>query len=85
METNYILLLTYIKDELIDCQTEVKNAIEKMSTYHCSLSSASEFIINKIDNGIKNFCLDNDFDYDDFNTYEIFGKDIEDIFWDSLD
>lgn len=85
METNYILLLTYIKDELNYYQIEVKNAIEKMNTYRCSLSSASEFIVDRIDNGIKNFCLDNNFDYDDFNIYEIFGKDIEDIFWDSLD
>lgn len=85
METNYILLLTYIKDELNGCQFEIENAIEKMNTYRCSLSSASEFIVDKIDDGIKNFCLDNNFDYDDFNTYEIFGKDIEDIFWDSLD
>lgn len=85
METNYILLLTYIKDELNDCQIEVKNAIEKMDAYRCSLSSASELIVDKIDDGIKNFCLDNNFDYDDFNIYEIFGKDIEDIFWDSLD
>lgn len=85
METNYILLLTYIKDELDGCQIDVKNAIEKMNIYRCSLSSASNFIVDKIDDGIKNFCLDNNFDYDDFNIYEIFGKDIEDIFWDSLD
>ncbi len=85
METNYLTLLTYIKNELNDCQIEVKNAIEKMYEYRCSLSSASEFIMNRIDNGIKNFCLNNNFNYDYFNVYEIFGKDIEDIFWDSLD
>lgn len=85
METNYKLLLTYIKDELNDCKIEVKNAIEIMNMCRCSLSYASNFIVDKIDNGIKNFCMDNNLVYDDFNIYEIFGKDIEDIFWDSLD
>jgi 2-hydroxy-3-keto-5-methylthiopentenyl-1-phosphate phosphatase len=80
----YDKLLTYIADALSDFDAEISIALGNMDKYRCSLSSASDTIVDVIEDAIRDYCDDNDIDYYEFDTYAEFEKDIEDIFFDAL-
>lgn len=81
----YYNLLSYVVDALSGNDTEIDQAIQVMDEYRCSLTSASDFIVDTIDDAIRAWCEDNDVDYYNFDTYLAFEKDIEDIFWDAVE
>ena len=76
----YNNLLNYIADALSDFDKHITIALNNMEKYRCSLSSASDTIVD----AIRDYCDDNDIDYYEFDTYAEFEKDIEDIFFDAL-
>jgi hypothetical protein len=77
-------LLNYIADALSDFDKHISIALDNMEKYRCSLSSASDTIVDVINDAIRDYCDDNDIDYYEFDTYAEFEKDIEDIFFDAL-
>lgn len=81
----YYSLLSYVVDALSGNDTEIDQAIQVMDEYRCSLTNASDFIVDTIDDAIRAWCEDNDVDYYNFDTYLAFEKDIEDIFWDAVE
>lgn len=81
----YYSLLSYVVDALSGNDTEIDRAIQIMDEYRCSLTNASDFIVDTIDDAIKAWCEDNDVDYYNFDTYLAFEKDIEDVFWDAVE
>lgn len=81
----YYDLLNYVSDSLSTIENEIDRTIETMEQYRCPLTSASETIVDRIDEAIRAWCEDNDVDYYNFDTYLAFEKDIEDIFWDAVE
>lgn len=81
---NYNSLLNYVADSLSHYEEEIAVALKHMDKYRCPLSSASDTIVDVIDDAIRDFCVDNDLDYYNFDIYEEFEKDIEDVFFDAL-
>lgn len=81
----YYNLLSYVVDALSGKDIEIDRAIQIMDEYRCSLTNASDFIVDTIDDAIRAWCEDNDVDYYNFDTYLAFEKDIEDIFWDAVE
>ncbi len=81
----YYNLLSYVVDALSGKDIEIDRAIQIMDEYRCSLTSASDFIVDAIDDAIRAWCEDNDVDYYNFDTYLAFEKDIEDVFWDAVE
>lgn len=80
----YNNLLNYVADALSDFDKHITIALNNMEEYRCSLSSASDTIVDVIEDAIRDYCDDNDIDYYEFDTYAEFEKDIEDIFFDAL-
>jgi hypothetical protein len=81
----YYNLLSYVVDALSGKDIEIDRAIQIMDEYRCSLTNASDFIVDTIDDAIRAWCEDNDVDYYNFDTYLAFEKDIEDVFWDAVE
>ena len=81
----YYNLLSYVVDALSGKDIEIGRAIQIMDEYRCSLTNASDFIVDTIDDAIRAWCEDNDVDYYNFDTYLAFEKDIEDVFWDAVE
>lgn len=81
---NYTELVSYVADSLYDYKNEADIALDYMDKYRCPLTTASETIVDVIDDAIRDWCDDNDIDYYNFDSYNAFEKDIEDIFFDAL-
>lgn len=81
----YNKLIDKVKLYLADYELEIDLAIRNMDIYRCGLDSASVKIVDLIEDAIKEWCEENEIDYNDFDTYNMFGKDIIDIFWDAVD
>lgn len=79
---NYNDLLEYVKRELEGCDAHISIALDNMDKYRCPLDNACDYIVDRIESAISDYCSDNDID--EFDTYEVFGKDIEDIFFDAI-
>ena len=80
----YNNLLNYVADALSNFDAQINVALQFMEKYRCSLSSASDTIVDVINDAIRDYCEDNDIDYYEFDTYAEFEKDVEDIFFDAL-
>ena len=86
-DVEYLNLLEYVKRALEDYEYEIKVAIKRMDRQRCGLDYASPEIYGIVMDAIDEYATDNE-GYTDGNneidTYELFGKDIEDIFWDAI-
>jgi len=81
---NYTDLLSYVVNALAGYEYEIEKAIVDIDHYRCPLSSASEKIMNLMDDAIRDYCTDNDIDYYDFDAETAFDRDLETIFFDAL-
>ena len=81
---DYTELLGYIVAALAGYEYEIDKAIDHMGHYRCPLSSASEEIMNRLDDAVRDYCSDNDIDYYNFNVEDAFGRELETIFFDAL-
>lgn len=80
----YSALLTYIKSHLKDYEYEVKRVIKLMYERRYNLLTASVELYDVITDAIEDFCRDNNVNYDSFDVYSTYGKDIDDIFFDTM-
>ena len=79
--SDYDTLILYVKDKLRYKQDEVNVALKYLENrYPFSQTDISK----DVDNAIEDWCIDNDKDVSEFDTYTTFGKDIEDLFFDAL-
>lgn len=79
--SDYDTLILYVKDKLRYKQDEVNVALKHLENrYPFSQTDISK----DVDNAIEDWCIDNDKDVSEFDTYTTFGKDIEDLFFDAL-
>lgn len=81
---NYNELVSYVANGLYEYKNEIDIALGYMDKYRCPLTTASDKIVDVIDDAIRDWCYDNDIDYYNFDSYSEFEKDIEDIFFDAL-
>ena len=84
MKQKYKTLINYVKDWLEDYETDIDLAIANMEKYRCPLYEASNRVFYQLEDAIHDWCEDNNIDFATFDTYETFGKDYEDIFWDAI-
>lgn len=88
MKYNYDDFITYVVTALKGKDAYIEIALECMESYRCGITDASDAVSGWIDSAIEDFCLDNDIpdDYDNpFDTYDVWGKTYDDIFFDALE
>ena len=77
-------LTQYVLERLCEMTDEISAALKHMDHYRCPLSSASEKIVCAIDDAVRDYCVDHDYDYYNFDVEAAFDRDIETIFFDVL-
>lgn len=81
---DYKEFLERARQTLCDYTEEIALSLKYMDKYRCDLNSASDILIGIIDDIVRDYCLDNDLDFDNFDTYVVWGKEYEDIFFDAI-
>lgn len=82
---NYNDFISYISNALTCYGYEINSAVEYMERYRCPLSTASEKIVDIMEDAIRDFCDDNEIDYYNFNYEEVFDTTLDDIFFDAIE
>lgn len=85
MYKEYSTFLEYVISQFDGNEDEINVTLSRLDKFRCSLSAANERITDMIDDAIRDYCIDNDIDYYEFDAEETFDTCFENIFYDAIE